>query len=137
MEFKNALTILKAVKDQSKILYESKSEIIIKQLEKTKDNIIYTDFGRFNLKHNAPKTTKIYTQKELAEIKILQTQIDLCKAKIDALGTVTETEGNISLVCSTNDKAKEEADKRIKDIMIALGSKSLVNAASKTAKVNK
>lgn len=130
--FKDAFMILKAIEKTCKDIYDSKSEIIVRQLENTTDKQYRSDYGLFNLKTNAEKTIKEYTKEEKAKIEELQAQINMLQAQIDILGTekvVKETYH--SLVYHKNGNAEKEANELLKDLIDTIGNATMKIAASK------
>lgn len=135
-DFKDAFMILKAIEKICKDIYDSKSEIIVKQLEKTVDKQYKSNYGLFSLRHNAEKTIKEYTEEEKAKIKELQAQIQILQAQIDILGTEKVVkESYNSLVYRKNGNAEKEANELLADLIATIGNATMKKAASKNASI--
>lgn len=134
--FKDAFMILKAIEKTCKDIYDSKSEIIVRQLESTTDKQYRSDYGLFNLKTNAEKTIKEYTEEEKAKVEELQAQIDILQSQIDKLGTEKVVkEAYNSLVYRKNGNAEKEANELLKGLIDTIGNATMKKAASKNASI--
>lgn len=134
--FKDAFMILKAIEKTCKDIYDSKSEIIVKQLENTANKQYRSDYGLFNLKSNAEKTTKVYTEEEKAKVEELQDKIAELQAQIDRLGTTQITkEAYNSLVYRKNSNAENEANRLLADLIDTIGNATMKKAANKQANI--
>lgn len=134
--FKDAFMILKAIEKTCKDIYDSKSEIIVRQLENTTEKQYRSDYGLFNLKNNAEKTTKEYTEEEKAKVEELQAQINILQSQIDKLGTEKVIkESYNSLVYRKNGNAEKEANELLKGLIGTIGNATMKKAASKNAKI--
>lgn len=134
--FKDAFMILKAIEKTCKDIYDSKSEIIVRQLENTTEKQYRSDYGLFNLKTNAEKTIKEYTEEEKAKVEELQAQINILQAQIDILGTEKVVkESYNSLVYRKNGNAEKEANELLKDLIDTIGNATMKKAASKQANI--
>lgn len=132
--FKDAFMILKAIEKTCKDIYDSKSEIIVKQLENTTEKQYRSEYGLFNLKTNAEKTIKEYTEEEKAKVEELKAQIAILQAQIDKLGTEKVVkESYNSLVYRKNGNAETEANELLKDLIDTIGNATMIKAASKNA----
>ena len=134
--FKDAFMILKAIEKTCKDIYDSKSDIIVRQLENTTDKQYRGDYGLFNLKTNAEKTTKIYTEEEKIKVAELQDKIAELQAQIDKLGTekVIKDKFN-SLVYRKNGNAEKEANELLADLIDTIGNATMKKVASKNANI--
>ena len=134
--FKDAFMLLKTIEKICKEIYDSKSDIIVKQLENTEEKQYRSDFGLFSLKNNAEKTIKEYTEEEKAKIEELQAQINILQAQIDILGTekVIKDKFN-SLVYRKSTKAENEANELLADLIATIGNATMAKAASKNASI--
>lgn len=131
-EFKDAFMILKAIEARCKEIYDSKSEIIVRQLQNTSDKKYRCKYGLFNLKHNAEKIAKEYTEEEKAEFDRLQMQIDKLKAKQNELGTEKVIkEAFDSLVCNKNAIAENEANELLADLIATIGNATMMKASKR------
>lgn len=136
--FKDAFMILKAIEKTCKDIYDSKSEIIVKQLENTADKQYRSDYGLFNLKSNAEKTTKVYTEEEKTKVAELQDKIAELQAQIDRLGTTQITkEAYNSLVYRKNSNAENEANRLLADLINTIGNATMIKASQSKTKVAK
>ena len=134
--FKDAFMILKAIEKTCKDIYDSKSEIIVRQLENTAEKQYRSDYGLFNLKTNAEKTIKEYTEEEKAKVDELQAQIDILQSQIDKLGTEKVIkESYNSLVYRKNGNAEKEANELLKGLIDTIGNATMKKAASKNASI--
>lgn len=134
--FKDAFMILKAIEKTCKDIYDSKSEIIVKQLENTDNKQYRSEYGLFNLKSNAEKTTKVYTEEEKAKVEELQDKIAELQAQIDRLGTTQITkEAYNSLVYRKNSNAENEANRLLADLIDTIGNATMKKAANKQANI--
>ena len=134
-DFKDAFMILKAIEKTCKNIYDSKSEIIVKQLENTNDEKYRCKYGLFSLKSNAEKTIKEYTEEEKAQFDKIQMQIDKLKAKQDTLGTEKVIkEAYKSLVCHNNAVAENEANDLLADLITTIGNATMIKASKKLDK---
>ena len=134
--FKDAFMILKAIEKTCKDIYDSKSEIIVKQLENTTEKQYRSEYGLFNLKNNAEKTIKEYTEEEKAKVEELKAQIAILQAQIDKLGTEKVVkESYNSLVYRKNGNAETEANELLKDLINTIGNATMIKAASKNANI--
>lgn len=134
--FKDAFMILKTIEKTCKDIYDSKSEIIVRQLESTTDKQYRSDYGLFNLKTNAEKTIKEYTEEEKAKVEELQAQIDILQSQIDKLGTEKVVkEAYNSLVYRKNGNAEKEANELLKGLIDTIGNATMKKAASKNANI--
>ena len=137
-EFKDAFMILKAIECKCKDLYDSKSDIIVRQLQNIPDRKYRCKYGLFNLKTNAQKTIKEYTKEEKAEFDKLQMQIDKLKEKQNKLGTTKVVkEAFDSLVCNKNAVAENEATELLKDLIATIGNATMIKASKSKIKVAK
>ena len=131
-EFKDAFMILKAIETRCKEIYDSKSEIIIRQLQSTSDKQYRSKYGLFNLKHNTEKIVKEYTEEEKAEFDRLQDLIDRLKAKQNELGTEKVVkEAFDSLVCNKNAIAENEANELLADLIATIGNATMIKASKR------
>lgn len=129
-EFKDAFMVLKAVEKTCKDIYDSKSEIIIRQLQNTTDKQYRCKFGLFNLKRNAEKIVKEYTEEEKVKIEKLQNEIAKLQAQIDKLGTEKVVkEAYDSLVCNKNAVAENEAKDLLADLIATIGNATMMRAS--------
>lgn len=129
-EFKDAFMILKAIEKTCKDIYDSKSDIIIRQLENTEEKQYRSEYGLFNLKNNAEKTIKEYTEEEKAKIEELQAQINILQTQIDILGTEKVVkEAYNSLVYHKNTTAEKEANELLKDLIATIGNATMIKAS--------
>lgn len=131
--FKEALMILKTVEKTCKDIYDSKSEMVVKQLENTTDKQYRSNYGLFNLKSNTEKTIKEYTEKEKVEYDKLQAQINELIAKQNSLGTEKVVKASYnSLVYRKNNNAENEALDLLQPLLQTIGNASILKTASKT-----
>lgn len=134
-DFKDAFMILKAIEKTCKDIYDSKSEIIVKQLENTSDKKYRCKYGLFSLKSNNEKIVKEYTEKEKAQFDEIQMQIDRLKIEQAKLGTRRiEKEAYNSLVCHNNAIAENEANDLLADLIATIGNASMIKASKKLDK---
>lgn len=130
--FKDAFMILKAIEKTCKDIYDSKSEIIVRQLESTEDKQYRSEFGLFNLKSNAEKIVKEYTEDEKTEFDRLQDLINRLKEKQDKLGTEKVVkESYNSLVYRKNNNAEKEANELLADLIATIGNATMIKASKK------
>ena len=129
--FKDAYRLLRAIAIRAKEIADSKEQMIITQLEKLPKQQDTTNFGLLNLKNNAEKTVKVYTEEEQAEVDKLQAEISILKAKIDKLGTSKVVkESYISLVYHKTTDAEAEANILLQDLINSLGNATFIRAAN-------
>lgn len=136
-DFKDAFMILKAIEKTCKNIYDSKSEIIVKQLENTDDEKYRCKYGLFSLKNNAEKIVKEYTAEEKAQFDEIQMQIDRLKIKQAKLGTIRiEKEAYNSLVYhkDNNGNAQNEANDLLADLIATIGNATMIKASKKLDK---
>lgn len=130
--FKDAFMILKAIEKTCKDIYDSKSEIIVRQLENTTEKQYRSEFGLFNLKSNAEKIVKEYTEDEKTEFDRLQDLINRLKEKQDKLGTEKVVkESYNSLVYRKNNNAEKEANELLADLIATIGNATMIKASKK------
>ena len=136
--FKDAYRLLRAIALRAKEIADSKEQMIITQLEKLPKQQDTTNFGLLNLKNNAEKTVKVYTEEEQAEVDKLQAEISILKAKIDKLGTEKVVkESYKSLVYHKTTDAEAEANRLLQDLINSLGNATFIRAANSVPNKNK
>ena len=136
--FKDAYRLLRAIAIRAKEIADSKEQMIITQLEKLPKQQDTTNFGLLNLKNNAEKTVKVYTEEEQAEVDKLQAEISILKAKIDKLGTEKVVkESYKSLVYHKTTDAEAEANRLLQDLINSLGNATFIRAANSVPNKNK
>ena len=136
--FKDAYRLLRAIAIRAKEIADSKEQMIITQLEKLPKQQDTTNFGLLNLKNNAEKTVKVYTEEEQAEVDKLQAEISILKAKIDKLGTEKVVkESYKSLVYHKTTDAEAEANRLLQDLINSLGNATFIRAANSVPSKNK
>lgn len=136
--FKDAFMILKAIEKTCENIYNSKSEIIVKQLENTDGKKYRSEYGLFSLKNNAEKIVKEYTEEEKAQFDEIQMQIDRLKIEQAKLGTIRiEKEAYNSLVYhkDNNGNAQNEANILLADLIDTIGNATMKKAANKQANI--
>ena len=130
--FKEAFMLLKAIEKTCKDIYDSKSNIIVKQLENTENKQYKSDYGLFSLKNNAEKTIKEYTPKEQIKFDQLQKQIDDLKAQQNLLGTEKIIkESYNTLVYRKNSNAETKAKELLSNLILAIGNITMIKASKK------
>lgn len=136
---KDALMLLKAVKEMAEKTYNEKAEMFVKQLQNTDTKEYRSIYGLLSLTTNKAKYSKVYTEEEQEKVDKINAQIKKLQSQIDELGTKVETKAEYkSLVTRLSSNAMEEANDLLKYIIEMLGSKTLENAlnkASKTARI--
>ena len=130
-DFKDAFRLLKTISEIALDIYNSKSQMIIHQLEKLPEQKDRSDFGLLSLKTNAEKVVKVYTAEEQAEVNKLQAEIAILKAKIDKLGTnKVVKESYKSLVFHKTSEAEKEANILLQDLINSIGNATMIRAAA-------
>lgn len=138
--FKDAFMILKTIEKICENIYNSKSEVIVRQLENTTERQYRSEYGLFSLKNNAEKTTKEYTEEEKAKYNEIQKQIDELKAQQDALGTtkvVKESYNSLVYHKDNNGNVQREANKLLADLIATIGNPTMIKASQSKTKAAK
>lgn len=136
-DFKDAFMILKAIEKTCEEIYNSKSEIIVKQLENTDSKKYRSEYGLFSLKNNAEKIVKEYTEEEKAKFDNIQMQIDKLKAKQTKLGTekvIKEAYNSLVYHKDNNGNAQNEANTLLADLIATIGNATMIKASKKLDK---
>lgn len=135
MNFKNLDTeekmlIVKALVDLTKGIYDDSKKYILIKVEKTTDNEIKNDYGRFSKRNVNAKTVNdviIANNEKIAKLQEENRQLE----KLNRISIVEEA--STTLVSKTSKLANDIASDLLEDLIAEFHSKRLEKSASKVA----
>ena len=135
MNFKNLDTeekmlIVKALVDLTKGIYDDNKKYILTKVEKTTDNEIENDYGRFSTRNTNAKTVNdviIANNEKIAKLQEENRQLE----KLNRISIVEEA--STTLVSKTSKLASDIALDLLEDLIAEFHSKRLEKSASKVA----
>lgn len=130
LDTEEKMLIVKALVDLTKGIYDDNKKYILTKLEKTTDNEIKNDYGRFSIRNTNVKTVNdviIANNEKIAKLQEENRQLE----KLNRISIVEEA--STTLVSKTSKLSNDIALDLLEDLIAEFHSKRLEKSASKVA----